>query len=165
MLLTALDPRAYIHALRVLNHLNQTHVIPRRALRHGPKAAISPTSEFAHAERIQLGARAHIGARCVLWAGPRDGKIIAGDDLLLGPGVLITAANYRFRDGSPVSEQSMSEADVWIGDDVWIGAGATILPGAAIGHGAVIAAGAVVRCDVPARAIMAGVPARQVGQR
>lgn len=55
--------------------------------------------------------------------------------------------------------------DVTIGNDVWIGHGAVILPGRSIGDGAVVAAGAVVTKDVPAYAIVAGVPARVVKER
>jgi UDP-2-acetamido-3-amino-2,3-dideoxy-glucuronate N-acetyltransferase len=44
-----------------------------------------------------------------------------------------------------------------------IGANATILCGHTIGEHAFIAAGAVVTCDVPAFALMAGVPARRIG--
>ena len=47
--------------------------------------------------------------------------------------------------------------------DVWVGYKATILSGVRIGRGAVIAACAVVTKDVPAYAIMAGNPARQIG--
>jgi len=46
------------------------------------------------------------------------------------------------------------------GNDVWIGHGAIIKPGVKIGHGAAVAAGAIVTRDVPAYAIVAGVPAR-----
>lgn len=46
------------------------------------------------------------------------------------------------------------------GNDVWIGHGAIIKPGVKIGHGAVVAAGAIVTRDVPAYAVVAGVPAR-----
>lgn len=52
-----------------------------------------------------------------------------------------------------------------IGEYVVIFAGAVICPGVTIGNKAVIAAGAVVTKNVPARAIVAGVPAKVVGYR
>ncbi|MET3354722.1 UNVERIFIED_ORG: phosphonate metabolism protein (transferase hexapeptide repeat family) [Xanthobacter viscosus] len=52
-----------------------------------------------------------------------------------------------------------------LGHDVWIGHGAVVLAGRSVGTGAVVAAGAVVSKDVPAYAIVAGVPARVVKER
>lgn len=49
---------------------------------------------------------------------------------------------------------------VKIGKNVWVGAHATILPGVTVGDNAVIAAGAVVTKDVPAFAVVGGVPAK-----
>lgn len=51
---------------------------------------------------------------------------------------------------------------VKIGKNVWVGAHATILPGVMVGDNAVIAAGAVVTKDVPANAVVAGVPAKVI---
>ena len=45
------------------------------------------------------------------------------------------------------------------GRDVWLGANSVILAGVTVGDGAVVAAGAVVREDVPAYAVVTGVPA------
>ena len=52
-----------------------------------------------------------------------------------------------------------------IGNRAWIGPGTTILHSVNIGEGAVIAAGAVVTKDVEPFAIMAGIPARKIGER
>jgi len=52
-----------------------------------------------------------------------------------------------------------------IGNDVWIGDDALIMDGVTINDGAIVAAGAVVTKDVPAYAIVAGVPAKVVRYR
>jgi acetyltransferase-like isoleucine patch superfamily enzyme len=51
-------------------------------------------------------------------------------------------------------------AQIQIGNDVWIGARAIILGGVTIGDGAIVGAGAVVTKDVPAYAVVGGVPAK-----
>jgi acetyltransferase-like isoleucine patch superfamily enzyme len=60
---------------------------------------------------------------------------------------------------------SISKRMPVIGNDVWIGANAVILRGVTIGDGAVVAAGAVVNKDVPAYAIVGGVPAKVIKYR
>lgn len=54
---------------------------------------------------------------------------------------------------------------VKIEDHVWIGARAMILPGVTIGEGSVVGAGAVVTKSVPPYSIVAGCPAKVIGQR
>ena len=54
---------------------------------------------------------------------------------------------------------------VTIGHDVWIGSNALLLDGVNIGNGAIIAAGAVVTKDVPAYAVVGGVPAKVISYR
>lgn len=54
---------------------------------------------------------------------------------------------------------------VSIGNDVWIGENVTILDGVTIGDGAIVGAGAVVTKDVPAYAIVVGVPAKIIRYR
>ncbi|MEI4488205.1 acyltransferase [Frigidibacter sp. MR17.14] len=165
LLKSTCDPRAWAHAVKIVNYYNYSHVQPLRKIRLGPGANISPTALFANPERIEIGARVRIGSDCMLWAGPGRGRLVIGEDVLFGPGVMITAANYRFDDGHPVTDQAMDEADVVIGNDVWLGTRAVILPGARIGDGAIIGAHAVVRGEIPAMAVAVGAPARVVSQR
>ena len=165
LIAAALDPRAWAHGLKVLNYYNHTHVAELRRARVGAASAISPTASFANGSNIVIGDRARIGAGCCLWAGPGRGRITLGDDVLMAPNIMITAANYRFNDGSPVTEQAMDERDVTIGNDVWIGYGAVILAGVAIGDRAIIGAGAVVHKDVPPGAVVVGGGSRILSRR
>lgn len=160
-----IDPRAWAHLLKLVNYYNYANVQPRRAMTIGVETRISPTATFAYGHRISLGERVLVGENTRLWAGPEHARIIVGDDTILGPNVLVTAANYRFHDGAPVHAQRMDAADVVIGADVWIGGGAIILAGVHVGDGAVIAAGAVVTRDVGMDQIVAGVPAHVIGTR
>jgi len=65
-----------------------------------------------------------------------------------------------------VSDSNFEEfAPIEIGNDVWIGARAIIRDGVKIGDGAIVGAGAVVTQDVPAFAVVGGVPARMLRHR
>lgn len=74
-----------------------------------------------------------------------------GRRVLVGPHV--TIGGRSLSRGAPVIE-----------DDVKIGAGACLLGDIRVGEGALIGANAVVTRDVPARAVVAGVPAREIGR-
>ncbi|MDX2132719.1 MAG: acyltransferase [Planctomycetota bacterium] len=165
LVLSAIDPRAYAHLFRMINFYNHTHVIPRRAAAIHPSAAVSPDAMFSHGERIEIARGARIGSRCCIWAGPSRARVVIGENALFGPEVMITAAGYRFNDGSPVTDQRMDEADVIIGRDVWLATRVIVLPGVTIGDGAIVGAGAVVTKSVEPGAIVVGAPARVVGQR
>jgi acetyltransferase-like isoleucine patch superfamily enzyme len=84
---------------------------------------------------------------------------------MIGPHTYITDHDHGTALDRPVHAQPLHGAPTRIGRDVWIGAGVTILKGVTVGDQAVVAAGAVVTRDVPARAIVGGVPAKIIGER
>lgn len=54
---------------------------------------------------------------------------------------------------------------VEIGKRAWLGSGVIVLPGVSIGEGAVCCAGCVVTKDVDPYAVVAGIPAKKIGER
>jgi len=72
---------------------------------------------------------------------------------------------YMFPGKNIQQPGKISKGPINIGNDVWIGTNALILSGVTIGNGAVIAAGSVVTKDVPAYAVVGGVPARTIKMR
>jgi acetyltransferase-like isoleucine patch superfamily enzyme len=67
--------------------------------------------------------------------------------------------------GAAPHADAISRGPITVGNDVWIGVDAIILSGVNIADGAVVAAGAVVTKDVPAYAVVGGVPARVIKHR
>lgn len=86
------------------------------------------------------------------------------DGLRIGNGVFVGPNATFTNDIFPRSKRHLAHyPETVIEDGASIGANATILPGLRIGTMAMIAAGAVVLNDVPARAVVAGNPARVIG--
>jgi acetyltransferase-like isoleucine patch superfamily enzyme len=95
-----------------------------------------------------------------------DGEVIVGDDVRLGPHVLLNGSTRRFQDRHQlIVDQGHEHSGLRIGSDVLVGGGAQVLAGVTVGDGAVIGAGAVVIRDVPSYSIVAGVPAKVIGER
>lgn len=89
------------------------------------------------------------------------GEVRIGHNCLIGPRVSILAASHPLDPATRLSGREFGRP-VTIGDNVWIGAHVVINPGVSIGDNAVVGSGAVVTRDVPAGAVVAGVPARVI---
>jgi acetyltransferase-like isoleucine patch superfamily enzyme len=102
---------------------------------------------------VAIGARTYLNERIRITC---KRSVEIGEDCAIAWDVWITDTDYHSLDGAdPI-------APVSIGDHVWIGARSAILKGVDIGTDAVVAAGSVVTKDVPARALVAGNPARVI---
>lgn len=113
---------------------------------------------FFRPSGIKIGQGTIVGYRTFL-----DGRapLIIGDHVDIASEVMIYNSEHDIHSEDMHSIKSPVE----IGDFCFIGARAIVLPGVKIGRGAIIAAGAVVTKDVPEKAIVAGVPAKIIGER
>jgi acetyltransferase-like isoleucine patch superfamily enzyme len=139
---------------------------------------------FTHLERCEFGAGVFIGSQTFL-QGWYAGTCVIGDNVWIGPQSYFDARNLVLEDhvgwgpGAKAlcSKHSGVPADVPIVRtdlviepiriEAWadIGTNATILPGVTVGKGAIVGASAVVTKDVPAFAVVAGVPAKFIRWR
>ena len=111
-------------------------------------------SEFG--KNLTLGRGVFINLGCRF---QDTGGITIGDGTLIGHGTTLTTLNHEV---DPDRRADMIPAPIVIGRKVWLGATVTVIPGVTIGDGAIVGAGAVVTKDVPANAIVAGVPAKLI---
>lgn len=91
-------------------------------------------------------------------------RVVIGDHVLLGANCAIVDTDFHPLDPEirRRAPQAGATEPIVIEADVFVGTQALILKGVRIGRGAVVGAGSVVTGDVPARAVVAGNPARVV---
>jgi UDP-2-acetamido-3-amino-2,3-dideoxy-glucuronate N-acetyltransferase len=124
----------------------------------GEQTMIGPFVEIQ--KGAVVGARCKIQSHSFLCEG-----VTLEDEVFVGHGVMFTNDLWpRATDdsGGPLREDGWTLTHTLVKRRASLGNGATILP-VTIGEGALVAAGAVVTRDVPPHAIVAGNPARVVG--
>jgi len=114
---------------------------------------------FLNGRKIFLGERNVINFGCLL--DGRKFRIHTGSDVSIGPHASILTLGHD----AEAPDFADRGGDVLIGDHVWIGYRTIILPDLEIGKGAVVGAGAVVTKSIEPYSIVAGVPARKIGER
>ena len=147
---------------------------------------------FGRRLEIQVAAGAHIDFGRFVWLGDgtkircHEGVVEIGEKSVLGQDCTISAYR-RVRIGEqcviadramfidfdhgvveverPIRKQGIYKRDVEVGSNVWIGYGACILRGVRIGDNSIIGTNSVVTKDVPANAVVAGIPARVIRMR
>ncbi len=177
--------RYYFHRLMI--HLRSA-MVRFRVARMGKGTLFASVREIQGGERIFLGERNAFGrwTRLGAWG---EGTIKVGNDchfgdlnflsashevsignnLLTGSNVLIVDndhgnATWRDMQIPPIQRELVCKGPVRIGDNVWLGNNVCVLSGVSIGDGAIVGANSVVTRDVPAYAVVGGVPARLIRQ-
>lgn len=118
-------------------------------------------TEIRVPHNLKVGRGSIIGDNALLDA---SSGITLGSNVNLSSNVSIYSLqhNHRNPDFNCEFDRDLS---VHIGDRVWIGSNVIILPGVSIGEGAVCCAGCVVTRDVESFSVVAGIPAKKVGER
>jgi UDP-2-acetamido-3-amino-2,3-dideoxy-glucuronate N-acetyltransferase len=116
---------------------------------------------------VEIQRNAAVGANCKISSHSFICEgVILEDGVFVGHGVMFTndlhprAVNA---DGSLQADSDWAVVSTTVKRRASIGSNATILAGVTIGEEAIVGAGAVVTRDVPARAIVAGIPAKVIG--
>jgi acetyltransferase-like isoleucine patch superfamily enzyme len=134
---------------------------PGRTVVIGAGASIAAEA-FVHGP-VRLGAEVSINVRACVDGGRAGVEI--GDATRIAEGAAIYAFDHGIAPDREIRSQSVRSRGIRIGRDVWIGAHAGVTDGVTIGDHAVVAMGAVVTRDVAPFTIVAGVPARPIGDR
>jgi acetyltransferase-like isoleucine patch superfamily enzyme len=112
-------------------------------------------------KNVDIGARCKISSHTFICEG-----VTIEDEAFIGHGVMFINDVYPRavnEDGSMQTEANWEVVKTRVGKRASIGSNATIMGGVTIGKSAMVGAGAVVTHDVPEYAIVAGVPAREIG--
>ncbi len=122
---------------------------------------------------VHVGEGTTIQRRCTI-----NGSTRIGTGCIFAPNVFVSSGTHPFRvtPHIPIREQERKLAasnkgtdaldrPVWIQDDCWLGANVVVCPGVTIGKGSVVGAKCVVTRDVSPYSVVAGVPAKTIGQR
>ncbi len=130
----------------------------------GADASIAVAGSFSVGDNAYVIVRKNASLRIGSGYINSNSQIVCSKSITIGDGVAIAdGALIRDCDDHDIQYDGYEKtAPVVIGDHVWIGQRATILKGVTIGDNAVVAAGAVVTKDVPANAIVGGVPAKVI---
>jgi acetyltransferase-like isoleucine patch superfamily enzyme len=113
--------------------------------------------------KIIIGRNSYISSYSVIGINE---SLKIGKNVMIADNVTIRDTNHAFnRLDIPMMQQGIVTSPIVIEDDVWIGHGVIITSGVTICTGAIVAAGAVVTKDVPAYAIVGGVPAKIIKYR
>ncbi len=153
---------------QLTQYCNQSDNGPDDALRGelmgfgGRKVLIAPGAIVRVPDKSRIGSHIFIGLYSYV-----NGPVTIEDDVLIGPHCALTAGHHKF-DPATGSFSARTDGDydnsIVIGRGSWLAAGVTVTAGVKLGKANLVCANAVVTKDTPDYAIMAGVPAHQIGR-
>jgi acetyltransferase-like isoleucine patch superfamily enzyme len=117
----------------------------------------------AHEGEVRIGAKSVLGQECTISAFQH---VSIGRECIVADRVMLIDFDHGMVEVErPIRHQGIYKRDVRVGHNVWVGYGASFLRGVTVGDNAVVGTYTVVNKDVPANAVVAGVPVRLLRMR
>jgi acetyltransferase-like isoleucine patch superfamily enzyme len=116
-----------------------------------------------HEGQVEIGAKTVIGQECTISAYQH---VRIGEQCVIADRAMFIDFDHGVVEVErPIRQQGIYKRDVEVGSNVWIGYGACILRGVRVGDNAIVGTNSVVTKDVPANAVVGGIPARVLRMR
>jgi acetyltransferase-like isoleucine patch superfamily enzyme len=116
-----------------------------------------------HEGLVEIGPKTVLGQECTISA---YGRVRIGEQCVIADRAMFIDFDHGVVEiERPIRKQGIYTRDVVVGSNVWIGYGACILRGVRVGDNAIVGTNSVVTKDVPANAVVAGIPARVIRMR
>jgi acetyltransferase-like isoleucine patch superfamily enzyme len=116
-----------------------------------------------HEGEVEIGAKTVLGQECTISAYKR---VRIGEQCVIADRAMFIDFDHGITEVErPIRLQGIYKREVEVGSNIWIGYGACVLRGARVGDNSVLGTYAVVTKDVPANAIVGGIPAKVIRMR
>lgn len=116
-----------------------------------------------HEGMVEIGEKTVLGQECTISAYQR---VRIGEQCVIADRAMFIDFDHGVVEVErPIRSQGIYKRDVEVGSNVWVGYGACILRGVRIGDNSIVGTNSVVTRDVPANAVVAGIPARVIRMR
>lgn len=146
------------HIKKIIQDVRYRHMVI------GKQSRINLGVEINKPERMAIGNNTYINGG--VFSIGSNSNISIGNNCLISYEVHFRTTTHIYENKEIlIREQGCTEKSIVVEDDVWVGYRAQVLPGVILHRGCVVGAGAVVTKDVPAYAVVGGVPARIIKYR
>jgi acetyltransferase-like isoleucine patch superfamily enzyme len=137
---------------------------PNAKLHIGRWAWIGHDSKIrVHEGEVRIGAKTVMGQECTISAYQH---VSIGRECIVADRVMLIDFDHGVVEVErPIRLQGIYKRDVKVGNNVWMGYGACVLRGVTVGDNAIVGTNAVVTKEVPANAVVGGVPAKVIRMR
>jgi acetyltransferase-like isoleucine patch superfamily enzyme len=142
----------------------ELQIAPRGRVEFGRFVWIGDRTKIrCHEGVVEIGAKTVIGQECTISAYQR---VRIGEQCVIADRAMFIDFDHGVVEVErPIRLQGIYKRDVEVGSNVWIGYGACVLRGVRVGDNAIVGTNSVVTKDVPANAVVAGIPARVIRMR